>query len=201
MIFSPLSKRSRRFAKDRRGNVVIEFAMVAGPFFVLVMGIIELGLVYWASGLLDSATQDTARQIRTGELQQAAAAEGQEATAEELFRDAVCEAMEGLLECDTTSDNFFFDVRNYPGFGDVDMSPPETDDESGAVLTSFNAGSENEVILVRTYYKWDLLTPGMQHLLSHYIDADGRMVIESTVAFRNEPFPTIESSSDAPEES
>ncbi|MFN3231530.1 MAG: TadE family protein [Alphaproteobacteria bacterium] len=171
---------------------MIEFAFVAGPFVALTIGIIELGLAYWATTLLDTATQETARQIRTGELQQAAAAEGEEATAEELFRDAVCDAMDGLLACDSANDNFYFDVRNYPGFGDVNMSPPETEAESGAILTTFNPGSENEVILVRTYYRWDVVTPGMKYLMSNHVDATGRLVLESTVAFRNEPFPSIE---------
>jgi len=184
-----------RFWKSRRGNVVIEFALVAGPFFMLIFGIVELGLAYWASGLLDSATHETARQSRTGELQKAAAAAGQEATAEDLFRKAVCDAMEGLLECDVVEDNFFFDVRSYSGFGDVDMSPPTSDEESGVVLTTFSPGSPNEVILVRTYYRWNLITPGMAYLLSNHVDSKGRLVLESTVAFRNEPFPAIEEAS------
>lgn len=167
---------------------MVEFALIAAPLLIFVIAIMELGLSYWASTLLDTATQETARQIRTGEIQAEA---GQEATAEELFKDNICDAMVAVISCDE-SDRFLFDVRSFESFEDVDLSPPETDEETGAVLTRFQPGTASEVILVRTYYRWELFTPLMNKLLSHATDQDGNIILASTVAFRSEPFPVVE---------
>jgi Flp pilus assembly pilin Flp len=48
--------------RDRRGAVAVEFGLVAAPFFFLVLGIIELGLVLLTSGMLDTATAEAARE-------------------------------------------------------------------------------------------------------------------------------------------
>ena len=134
----------RLFLKDRKGAAALEFGLVAGPLVLFITAIMELGLGYWAGALLDSATQNTARQIRTGELQAAAAAEGETKTAQELFQENICGAMEGLISCEE-SDRFAFDVRNFPDFGSVDLSPPDSDEETGAVVTTFSPGTPNVV--------------------------------------------------------
>ncbi|MEN3952824.1 TadE/TadG family type IV pilus assembly protein [Iodidimonas sp. SYSU 1G8] len=170
---------------------MVEFALVIGPFCILVMGVIELGLAFWANSLLDSATQETARKIRTGQIQ-AAAAEEDAPTADELFKTELCGTLKVLLKCD--SSRLAYDVRESTSFGTVDLSPPPTDEEAGVVITQFQPGTRDEVILVRTYYKWGLITPGMRRLLSNHTDADGNLLLSSTVAFRNEPFPEIASS-------
>lgn len=48
--------------RDRRGATTVEFGLVAVPFLVLVFAILELGLVFLASGLLDTATAEAARE-------------------------------------------------------------------------------------------------------------------------------------------
>lgn len=48
--------------RDRRGATTVEFSLVAVPFVVLVLGILELGLVFLSSGLLDTATAEAARE-------------------------------------------------------------------------------------------------------------------------------------------
>lgn len=46
--------------------MTVEFGLVAVPFVVLVMGILELALIFLASGLLDSATAEAARTASMG---------------------------------------------------------------------------------------------------------------------------------------
>jgi Flp pilus assembly protein TadG len=109
-----LTLRCGRPLRDRRGAVMVEFALVVGPLLLLTFAIIELGLSYWAGGLLDNATQETARKIRTGELQAAAAGE-ETKTAQELFRENLCEAMDALIDCEDES-RVYFDVRTFEDF-------------------------------------------------------------------------------------
>ena len=69
-----LGRMLARFAKTRRGSAAVEFAMVALPFLALIFGILELSMIYLVSTTLENATADTARKIRTGELQTAGGA-------------------------------------------------------------------------------------------------------------------------------
>jgi Flp pilus assembly protein TadG len=185
-------------ARDRRGSVITEMALLIGPMCIMVFGLMEMGLAFWANSLLDNATHEAARKIRTGQLQTAAAAAaagaeaGAEApTADEMFKTELCGSMKALLKCD--DGRLYYDVRESSSFGTVDLSPPPTDEEAGVIITQFQPGTRDEVILVRTYYKWGLITPGIRHLLKNHTDADGNLLLSSTVAFRNEPFPEIAS--------
>ena len=62
----------RRFRRNRRGSAAVEFALVAPLFFGLLFAIIELAMVFFASQVLETATQDSARMIMTGQAQSAA---------------------------------------------------------------------------------------------------------------------------------
>jgi len=55
------TRSSIALADDRRGATTVEFGLVTVPFLVLVLGILELGLVFFASGSLDTATAEAAR--------------------------------------------------------------------------------------------------------------------------------------------
>ncbi len=176
----------QRLRQSKSGNVAVEFALVATPFLLLVTGIMELGMTYMASTLLENATEQAAREIRTGALQKAAAAD-EEKDAQQLFKETFCANMKGLISCDGTAKSYA-DVRNYSKFSEVDLSPPDTDEVTGVIITSFDPGTRDEVVLVRTYYRWDLVTPFLSRLLSGETDEEGHLILSSTVAFRNEPF-------------
>ena len=60
----------RRFNKDREGTTAVEFAILAFPFFLLLFGIIECSLLFFAGQMLESAVDDVGRKIRTGQLDQ-----------------------------------------------------------------------------------------------------------------------------------
>lgn len=48
--------------RDRSGATAVEFGLVAVPFLVVVLGILELALIFLVSGTLDTATAAVARQ-------------------------------------------------------------------------------------------------------------------------------------------
>lgn len=79
-------------AADRRGATTVEFGLVAVPFLVLVLGILELGLVFLASGLLDTATAEA---VRTTSMAGNAPTEG-------AMAEQICAAMPTFgRNCDT----------------------------------------------------------------------------------------------------
>ena len=52
--------------KRREGSNAIEFGLVALPFFLLLFGILEIGLMLLVDALVETAASDAARQVRTG---------------------------------------------------------------------------------------------------------------------------------------
>ena len=56
--------------RRREGSTAVEFALVAFPFFILLFGILEIGLMLLVDALVETAASDAGRQIRTGLAQQ-----------------------------------------------------------------------------------------------------------------------------------
>lgn len=59
-------RRGRDLARDARGAAVIEFAVVAGIFLVMLVGVIELGLQWWTRDCLQVTADVTARCVALG---------------------------------------------------------------------------------------------------------------------------------------
>ncbi len=58
----------RRLRADAdKGSAAIEFAMIAPVFFMLLMGTVEAGTMFFAQSALQNAVNDTARMVRTGQ--------------------------------------------------------------------------------------------------------------------------------------
>ena len=61
-------KHIRQLAKNEDGATIVEFAIVAPVFFLLLMGIIEFGLIGFHSVALDAAVAQTSRQASIGNV-------------------------------------------------------------------------------------------------------------------------------------
>ena len=97
-----VARRLAAAAKNGRGAVAVEFALLAIPFFVVLFGILETGYLFLVAIVLEGATADGARQIRTGFVQQS----GDPLTA---LSTLVCDNMFNLVTCG----DLIFDVRNF----------------------------------------------------------------------------------------
>jgi Flp pilus assembly protein TadG len=171
----------RRFRRNDRGATAVEFAMVAVPFFAFLFAIIEVAMVFFASQVLETATQDSARLISTGQAQSGKFSAAQ-------FKQQVCDRIYALFDC---SGGIYIDVKSYPTFAAVDITPPV--DAAGNFVNNFSyqPGSAGDLVVVRVFYQWPLLVTKLGFDLSDVKDASGvknRKLLTSTVAFRNEPF-------------
>lgn len=176
----PDSHRTNRFLKSESGATALEFSLVAAPFFFMMLCIIELGLVYMVSTSLDNATQEAARQIRTGELALAPGAPPTAAT----FRDTVCSNM-GWLE-DQCQANLSIDVRRFSSFAGQNPPDPVSGGNFDQSKTQFMTGCQGDIMLVRSFYRWKLITPVLYGALQKL--SGGITVVSATAAFRNEPY-------------
>ncbi len=174
----------RRLKNDRSGATAIEFAIVAVPFFALMIAIIEISLVFLGSFVLENAVDQASRMVRTGQAQQ-------QGFDKDRFKDEICGTVSGLFDC---KNGLKLDVRpaeNFAGAGSFD--PPMNEggglDDSGF---DFDPGAGGDVIVVRVFYVWDLFAGipdeigGIRIGLSN-ITGGGRLLM-ATAAFRNEPF-------------
>src|ERR1700740_359686 len=85
-----LFRATRRFGSDKKGSSAVEFALIGGPFFMMIFAIIETALMFFAQQALETATQDTARMIMTGEAK---------SFTQTQFKDALCLKVATFISC------------------------------------------------------------------------------------------------------
>jgi Flp pilus assembly protein TadG len=174
-----------RFAAARRGATAIEFAIIALPFCVMMFGIIELGLVFMVSVTLQNATDNAARQIRTGAFQTS----GSNAKAD--FKALVCDRMAWLsTPCQT---KLTVAVQTFTDFNTASTNSPTAGTAwtpALAAATTFTTGGPGDIVLVRAYYEWDVFTPLLNKALVNMGTASNKRLISTVATFRNEPYPT-----------
>ena len=92
LVMAKLRRTRRNFSNSEKGATAVEFAMVAGPFFLILGVIIETGLMLFSEYALQSAVQDSGRLIRTGQAQTANYSSA-------TFKAAICNTAGVLLDC------------------------------------------------------------------------------------------------------
>ena len=166
----------RAFSRDQGGSIV-ETALVALPFLTLLFGVLELGLIFMVQTTLENASDTVARQIRTGELQTAG---GTAAT----FKTAMCNEM-GWLGA-TCATSLTIDVRTFTQFSTVTAPSPVTNGAVDPTKITFLPGAAGDIVLVRCFYTWTLITPVLNTSLQNL--SGGKRLLSAAVTFRNEPF-------------
>jgi Flp pilus assembly protein TadG len=167
----------KALSRDRSGSVAIEFSFIAIPFFMLLFGILEAGVVFFGNSMLEKATADAARLIRTGQAQ------AQSMTANQ-FHDYICTQVSPLLTCGA---NMQVDVEAFNSFGSVIIPPPiNSDGTLNNNLNHYAVGGPGDIVLVRTFYTWNIITPLLRPFFSNL--AGGQRLLTSAATFRNEPF-------------
>lgn len=168
--------RFNEWVEDNRGVTAVEFAFVAGPFFFLIFGLLELSLVFIVSTTLEHGINEASRQIRTGSLQTANGTQQQ-------FETAVCDELFGLLDC---SQNLHIDVREFDSFGNTNDPTPIDANGNFVPNFQFQPGTRDSIVVVRAFYEWELATPVLSAPLANL--ANGNLLLQASIAFRNEPF-------------
>jgi Flp pilus assembly protein TadG len=168
---------ARMRAGKRAGSAAIEFAFIAPIFLLFLMGTMETGIIFLGDLVLQNATNDAGRQIRTGQAAISAMTQDQ-------FRQLICNKIGPLLHCDA---NLQIDVETFPTFGAVTMpSPVRADGTIDTTLNNWSPGTVCSIVLVRSFYTWTVATP----LLTPFLVNAGsnQHVLSAATAFRNEPF-------------
>ena len=172
------------FGRNSSGASALEFAIVAGPFLLLLFGILAVGLVFAANMTLENAVEQGARLIRTGQAQ----SQGFDAA---RFKTEVCKYLTvrspAAVSSSTSAPFRTLEARH--------LTNPL--DSSGNLKSGFSyaPGVGGDVVVVRAFYEWDLLAElpicprdnqSIDTRLSNM--PNGNRLLIATVAFRNEPF-------------
>jgi len=168
-----------RLRRNRRGTAAIEFALVAPIFFAVLFAILELALTFFASQMLETVTQDSARLIMTGRAQDAK-------YDSEQFKVEVCKRLVEMFDC---ANGITIDVRSYPSFAGVNIAEPIDATKAFIRDQKYCPGKQGDVVMVRLFYQWPVFVTGLGFDLRNL--ANGKRLLTSTAAFQNEPFTPV----------
>jgi Flp pilus assembly protein TadG len=169
-----------RFARAQRGATAVEFGLVGMLAMLMLFGVLELGLILLTVVTLENATEHVSRRIRTGDFQT------NTANTKAAFKTEVCAAMTWLEStCDEKLD---VDVRTFDDFAGLAASTPQPAEEFDPDSTCWTPGQPTDIVLVRVYYRWRLITPLMGQVFESMGPGSGVRLLSIATAFRNEPY-------------
>jgi Flp pilus assembly protein TadG len=169
-----------RQMRSRSGSAAIEFAIIAPILFYFLFGLIETGFIFFLDTTLQNATDDAGRLVRTGRAQ------GQSMT-QAQFAAQICGEMTGAISLATCEANLQIDMRAYSNFSTVNYQSDTN--SNGSINTNnmeYQTGTACNVVIVRAYYPWSVMTPLMKPLLANM--PNGQFLLTSASAFRIEPY-------------
>lgn len=171
--------RGKAFLRNRRGSTAIEFAMLAVPFVMLVMSIIETSLSFTAQQILSNATDNLARQLRTGQLKPEAA------SATEV-RKRICDELSLIV--DSTCPGLFIDLKSYSTFAAAAAVKTKFTSDKDLDTTGFTVapGGPESKNMLRVYYKWPVMLDLMRKSMSNM--KDNKTLLMATTTWQNEPY-------------
>ena len=164
-----------RFWRCRQGSPAVEFALVAAPFVALMLAIMQVGLIYFAQESLESAVEQTARLVLTGQST---------SMTQTQFATALCNNSPGLFTCA----NFMIDLQPATSFANANVSQPTlTFNSSGQVSNTwqYNTGSPGNIMVMRVMYQWPVFLGPLGFNLSN--EPNSMLLMMATSVFRNEP--------------
>jgi Flp pilus assembly protein TadG len=172
----------RRLVRRDDGTAAVEFGLVVIPFIGLLFAILETALVFFAGQVLETAAADSARLILTGQADTA----GYNAT---TFKTQVCNRLLALFTCG----NVQIDVRTASSFNAADLSRPLVPDplnpgkmKLDTSSFGYQSSTPGQIVVVRVVYEWPTFVTGLGLNLSDL--SNGKRLLMSTAAFRNEPY-------------
>jgi Flp pilus assembly protein TadG len=169
----------RALARDKRGASAVEFAAIATPFVFLIFAVCELALVSMTQASLDFALSNTQRLVRVGQAQNAS----MDASA---LKTQLCTQMQRFMP--VSCSNLYLDVRTFASFSSASQINPLNNGNLNNAAFTFNMGGADEVVLVRGFYEFPLLTPGLNLALSNM--SGNKRLLGASALIRTEPFLT-----------
>jgi Flp pilus assembly protein TadG len=169
---------NKRLSEEEGGNVMIEFAMLAPIFFMLILGLVEFVLFQYKTYALNHIVYEAARNLQTGEVHNA----GDAAAQATLFHDEVCKEAGPLMDCN----EIVFDVRSFDKIKDITYPPVQFDKDGNPISFVFEPGEANQYSVVRASIHHQFITPFMAELFQ--MGPDLPAIVNAFCIVKNEPW-------------
>jgi Flp pilus assembly protein TadG len=167
---------TRRFRRDRKASAAVQFAFLAPLFFLMLFAIIEVAMIFFAGQTLETATQNASRLILTGQAQNGGYTQAQ-------FKTGFCSNIVALIDC---TGGVYLDVQSYSSFSSITITNPIVGGTFSSAGFGYNPGAAGDIVVVRAYYQWPLLVPGLGFNVGNL--TGNKFLLGSVAAFRNEPY-------------
>ncbi len=174
-LASALGRKVVAFGRAERGATAVEFALIATPFFAILIAILQTVLVIFAQQALQTATTNASRLVMTGQAQT------QGTTAAQL-QQKICTYGASLFTCA----NIYVNVQKFSSFTNVSMPSPLNGGNFNAAAMNYNTGGPGDIELVQAFYQWPIVLGPLGFNLTN-MNGNYRLLV-GTAVFRNEPY-------------
>lgn len=177
-------KKRHGFFSDKRGGTAMEFALLAMPFALLVFAILESCISFAGQEVMANATDDVARQLRTGQLQQ-------NNVTMDSVKQLICNRLQIIVA--KNCPGLFVDLREYTSFADAATAGFKIVGDNivltqGGSNVTFQAkpGLAESINMLRVFYKWPVMTNILEKNMKNF--SDGTTLHFASVTWQSEPF-------------
>lgn len=157
-----------RARRARHGQSLVEFAVVAPLFFLLVFGVTDFGRLFFTKTTLQHALREAGRYAVTGQHQQDPNNPATPLSRVQSIRNIAQSRAAGLLPASSN-----IDVKAYDSQGRVDAAHP--------------AGLPGETVVVSLTTQLTLITPLIGKFFPQ-VNGKGVYTFTVSTSFKNEPF-------------
>src|SRR5882672_1171941 len=144
---------TKRLSKAEGGNVLIEFALLAPIFFMLIMGLVEFVLYQYKTYALNHVVSEATRNLQTGEVENST-------DMQKAFKDEICAHSGLMIDCNEIQ----FDVRHFKAIKDITYPPVTFDSKGNPTNFKFEPGDAGDYSVVRASIHHQFVTPFMDKL-------------------------------------
>ena len=162
-----------RFAGNRDGATAIEFTVLALPFAALTFAILESCISFAAQEVLANATDDIARQIRTGQLKKAD-------ITETSLRQVICGHLEIIVASGcSTSPELVVELQNSGTFAEAAGKAKLTMKNNDLFSSGVNPGGALTINTLKVAYKWPVITNFLRKEMSNLKDGKTLLIAKA----------------------
>lgn len=176
------------FGASASGIAAVEFALVAGPFFMIVCAILQFAYIVWAAANLDHTVQQAVRALMTGSFQNENSGVTDTKTLLANLRNGMCGTGTGAISTVFKCANVKLNVSTSASFAGG-ASATAYDASTKAMSTSFESytcAQPGTIVVLTAAVSmptfFGKLVPGAWTL------GDGSYLLQSTQVFRTEPY-------------
>jgi Flp pilus assembly protein TadG len=188
--FASTGNTLRRFRRSRRASAAVEFALVAPMFFGLLFAIIETAIIFFASQVLETITQDSARIIATGQSQSGQIAVcsdpvlGAQPCTQATFHTYVCNQIPTLFSCS----GMYVDVESCPSTSGFSCVAFNSQISNGTFTNNMQyiPGGPGDIVVVKLFYIWPLFVTSLGYNIANL--SGSQRLLTATAVFKNEPY-------------